>query len=147
MPAEFNDGIVTGNPNSMVATDRIRIVTDSRVNLKDETIELNVRTTPKKGISISAGEILNPYVKVIGTLAAPKLAVDEAGVLLSGGAAVATGGLSVLARAAWTRVSRSKDPCGELTEEARQGLGDRFPDLAVTIKESTPTDDVVQEPT
>ena len=110
-------------------------------------MDMNIRTTPKRGLSISAGEIINPYVKVVGTLAEPRLAVDETGVLLSGGAAVATGGLSVLARAAWSRLSRAQDPCRELAAEGREALGDRFPDLTVTIKEPPPTEQMVQEPT
>ena len=56
-------------------------------------------------------------------------------VLLSGGAAVATGGLSVLARAAWTRLSRAQDPCEELAKEGKEQLGDQFPDLVVEITE------------
>ena len=124
----------------------MRVVTESVVNLKDESIEINVRTTPKKGISISAGEIFNPYLKIVGTLGSPRLALDEEGVLLAGGAAVATGGLSVLARAAWSRLSRSEDACGELAEEGKEALGDRFPDLDVTIIEApAPVDAAEQE--
>jgi hypothetical protein len=133
LPVVFDSGVVTSNPNSLIATDKIQIVTKSEIHLKTESLNMNIRTTPKKGISISAGEIINPYIKVVGTLAAPRLAVDEKGVLLSGGAAVATGGLSVLARAAWTRMSRAKDPCAETATEGMENLGERFSDLTVTI--------------
>ncbi|MGI9199801.1 MAG: AsmA family protein [Woeseiaceae bacterium] len=145
LPVSVDDGMVTSNPNSLVATDKMQIVTKSEINLKDESLNMNIRTTPKKGISISAGEIINPYVKIVGTLAAPKLAVDEAGVLFSGGAAVATGGLSVLARAAWTRLSRAQDPCAELAEEGKEQLSDRFPDLIV--EDTEPQADLVEKKT
>jgi hypothetical protein len=66
--------------------------------------------------------VLNPYVKIVGTLAEPKLTIDEKGMLVSGGAAVATGGLSVLARATWDRLPRGDDPCGAAVKEGRQAL-------------------------
>ena len=135
LPVSVVDGLVSSTPNSMVATDKMQMIAKSEINLKDESLDMNIRTMPKKGISFSAGEIINPYAKVVGTLTAPKLAVDEAGVLLSGGAAVATGGLSVLARAAWTRLSRAQDPCEELAKEGKEQLGDQFPDLVVEITE------------
>jgi hypothetical protein len=59
-------------------------------------------------------------------MAAPRLAVDEQGALISGGAAVATGGLSILARAAWDRLNRSSDPCGDVATQALEALSGRF---------------------
>ena len=132
VPMGFTAGVVTTNPGSLIATDKMRMVIDSDVDLKSEVLDVNIRTIPKKGIVISAGEIMNPYIKVVGTLAAPKLAVDEAGVLVSGGVAVATGGLSILARAAWNRVNRAKDPCGDAAKKGIETLGDRFPELDVS---------------
>jgi len=133
LPLEIKSGMLSSNPNALVATSKLRIVANLEIDLEDESLVANIRTTPKKGISFSAGEVFNPYVKVVGTLAKPRLAVDEQGVLIAGSAAVATGGLSVLARAAWTRLSRSKDPCGELVEKSREELAERFPDLTVEI--------------
>jgi len=141
VPLEFSAGVVTSNPSSLIATDKMQVITNSEIDLNSESLETNIRTTPKKGISFSAGEIINPYIKVVGTLAAPRLAVDEAGVLLSGGAAVATGGLSILARAAWIRLSRAKDPCVETEQESIEALGDRFPELNISI---TPPEPEVQ---
>ena len=122
----------------------MRMLLDSEIDLTSESIDITLRTTPKNGISFSAGEIINPYVKLVGTLAAPRLAVDETGVLLSGGAAVATGGLSILARAAWTRLSRAKDPCAETEQESIGYMSDRFPELYVSI---TPLEPDVQTET
>ena len=129
--AEVNDGIVTGAPNSFFSTDKIRLVTKSTIDLKTEKIRVGIRTTPRKILSISAGELINPYVQVIGTLAEPQLAVDEAGVIITGGAAVATGGLSLLAKGLWDRLSKSGDPCKQVTDTALSQLGDRMPDLQI----------------
>ncbi len=132
IPLEFSSGVVTNNPGSLIATDKMRMVINSEIDLNSESLDVNVRTIPKKGIVISAGEIMNPYIKVVGTLASPRLAVDEAGVLLSGSVAVATGGLSILARAAWNRMHRSKDPCGDAAKNGIEALSDRFSDLDVS---------------
>ena len=141
LPIQLNAGVVDSNPSTLVATSEIQITSKSRIDLKTEEIEINIRTTPKKGISISAGEIVNPYIKVVGTLGSPRLAVDEKGVLLSGGAAVATGGISILASAAWSRLSRASDPCAQLTEDGLEELSTRFPELTVAVppaEEGTP---------
>ena len=106
-------------------------MTKSNINLKTEEIRVGIRTTPRRIMSISAGELINPYVQVIGTLAKPQLAVDEAGVLITGGAAVATGGLSLLAKGLWDRLSKSGDPCKQVTEAALSQLGNRMPDLQI----------------
>jgi uncharacterized protein involved in outer membrane biogenesis len=129
LPVEINDGALAVNPEALVQTDKIRIVSDASINLQSEKIEMTFRTTPKKGLTISAGEILNPFVMVVGTLAAPRLAVDAKGTLISGGAAVATGGLSILARATWDRLVRSKDPCETAAQQALEVLQVRFADL------------------
>jgi hypothetical protein len=101
------------------------------VDLKSEKLQVNVRTTPERALSVSAGELVNPYVRVVGTLAAPRLAVDETGLLITGGAAVATGGLSILARGIWDRLSRAREPCGAASANAIEDLKDRFPDLVI----------------
>jgi uncharacterized protein involved in outer membrane biogenesis len=128
-PLEFAGGIASTKPSILISSDKIRIVADATVNLKDEKIEMQFNSTPRKGITISAGELFNPYVKVIGTLAAPRLAVNQQGMLISGGAAVATGGLSILAKAAWERVSRDPDPCKTFEDLGIKALGGRFAGL------------------
>jgi len=133
MPINFTDGSVTSQPNSFISTDKVRMTLKSTIDLNTEKISMNIRTTPQRGLSISGGELFNPYLHIVGTLAAPRLAVDEAGVLVSGGAAVATGGLSVLAKATWDRLSRSREPCIDTADKGRQALGDRFPDIDYAI--------------
>ena len=132
-PLEIVNGVVSGAPSTLVSTDKVNMGLTSVVDLKSEELEINIRTSPRKGISISAGELLNPYIKIIGTLAAPRMAVDEKGVLLTGGAAVATGGLTLLAGAVWDRLRRSQDRCTKISEQAVEILGDRFPDLEAAM--------------
>ncbi len=130
--AVIDDGVVTGAPNSFVSTNKIRLVTKSSIDLSTEEIRIGIRTTPRRILSISAGELINPYVQVIGTLAQPQLAVDETGVLISGGAAVATGGLSLLAKGLWDRLSKSGDACRQVSEQALKELEGRLPTLVIS---------------
>jgi hypothetical protein len=64
-------------------------------------------------------------------LSSPELAVDEAGVLITGGAAVATGGLSLLAKGLWDRLSKSGDACKQMSEQALKELQGQLPTLVI----------------
>ncbi len=60
-----------------------------------------------------------PYFKIGGTLANPRLAVDRKGVAVSGSAAIATAGLSIVAEGLWDRwVVTAKNPCDILLSKA-----------------------------
>jgi len=131
VPLRFDGGQVTSVPNSFISTTKIRLVSTVSINLKTEDLGIAFRTTPRRALSVSAGELVNPFVQVIGTLGEPRLAVDERGVLLSGGAAVATGGLTLVARGLWGRLSQSGDPCKQVADGAIDKLGDRFPQLTL----------------
>ena len=132
--------LVEGKPASQAEgpSHELRIVSEASINLANEKIEMQFNTTPRSGITISAGELFNPYVKVVGTLASPRLAVDQQGVLISGGAAVATGGLSVLAQAAWRRISRDGNPCESLQKAGLEALGaDAFVEFPEPVSDAT----------
>lgn len=126
LPVEIDGGILSLNPEAFVRTDKVSILANASINLESEEIEMSFRTTPRKGLTISAGEIFNPFVMVVGTLAAPRLAVDAKGGLISGGAAVATGGLSILAKATWDRLAQSKNPCETTAQQGLEILQGRF---------------------
>jgi hypothetical protein len=131
VPLDVADGKVTGVPSIFASTEKIRVVAQGSVNLKTEEIRIGVRTTPRQIVSISAAELFNPYVQVVGTLASPRLAVDEAGILITGGAAVATGGLSLLARGLWDRLSKSGDACKQVSKQALKALEGRVPVMEI----------------
>lgn len=126
LPVEVNAGRLGLTPEAFVRTDKVNIGSNASIDLKSEKLEMTFRSTPRKGRTISAGEIFNPFVMVVGTLAAPRLAVDAKGSLISGGAAVATGGLSILARATWDRLVRSRNPCEAAARQGLESLQGRF---------------------
>jgi uncharacterized protein involved in outer membrane biogenesis len=103
-------------------TDQLLLAVTGSVNLGSETLDLNFRAKPREGIGISLGTLANSFLAVRGTLSAPRVTLDPKGSATATGAAVATGGLSLLARGLWDRLSASKDICEQppAAESSRQ---------------------------
>ena len=111
-------GVLRTDPAMVIRTSAIDILSYGSADLRDESIDLKFKTAARKGLGFSASQMLNPYVKVSGTLARPELTLDQKGTLISGGTAVATSGLSILASSVWDRLSRQADPCASVVAEA-----------------------------
>jgi uncharacterized protein involved in outer membrane biogenesis len=109
---EIIDGIATIEQFAL-QTGRLTIVSSGDIDLSTEEIDLTLRTKTREGLGVSLGGIVNSFLKIGGTLNDPSLAVDAAGSVTTAGAAVATGGLSVLARGLWDRVSAEANICAE----------------------------------
>ncbi|NIM69508.1 MAG: AsmA family protein [Xanthomonadales bacterium] len=114
---EATDGMLKTAPGIALQTARIQLVADGKVNLKTERLDFNFQTTVNKALSATATELINPYVKIGGTLAQPRISLDAGRALLFGGAAFTTGGLSILAKAALDRIAKSSNPCAAYVEE------------------------------
>jgi uncharacterized protein involved in outer membrane biogenesis len=115
---DADNGMLRTDPVIVVRTADIDVVSTGSIDLRNEAIDFNFKTAARGGLGFSAGELLNAYVKVSGTLSKPYLTVDAKGTLVNGGAAFATGGLSILATTLWDRLSRQKDPCAAAVAEA-----------------------------
>ncbi len=98
-------------------TEQITILSEGKVDLDTEKLDLSFSTKPRTGIGISAGVIINPLVKVGGRLASPAVELDAGGAVVSSGLAVATVGISLLAKSMSDRFLSSKDPCGDARKE------------------------------
>jgi uncharacterized protein involved in outer membrane biogenesis len=100
--------------------EKVMIVGGGDVNLKTEKLNIEFNTKPRSGVGISADMFVTPFVKVKGTLASPNVGLNEKGTLLTGGAAVATGGLSLLLKAVFDRATAEGDQCEKALETAGQ---------------------------
>lgn len=118
----IDDGVITGKPGLLTQSDRLRMFVNTAVDLKTEELDVTINTVPRKGLGISFSDLINPYTKISGTMANPNLALDPEGVMIEGGAAIATGGISILAKSFKDRFLSAKDPCGKATEEADPGF-------------------------
>lgn len=106
------DGIATAE-DLAAQTDHLTVISSGTINLGTEEIDLTLSTKSREGLGLSLGGVANSFVKVGGTLKEPALNVDAAGSAATTGAAVATGGLSILAKSLWDRLSAEADLCAE----------------------------------
>lgn len=112
------DGVVNGEPGLVIQSDRLNITARARVDLRDETFDADINTVPRKGLGVSLSSLVNPYIGVGGTLASPHLRIDRKSTILEGGAAIATGGISIVAKGMFDRITASTDPCGDVAAAA-----------------------------
>lgn len=108
---EITDGLLKTKPAIAFTSDKIAVLTKGTVDLKTEKMNLNFNSTPTNALKISPGEIFYPYVLISGTLAEPKVGVDPGKAALHGGAAIATMGISVLAKGLIDRASNAVPVC------------------------------------
>lgn len=108
------DGVVTTDPALQLRTAEMDIVSQGSVDLKSEKLDFGFRTAARKGLGLGIAQLVNPYIRVTGTLRSPGIAINPRSAVVGGGAAVATGGLSILATTAWDRWVEASDPCQAL---------------------------------
>ena len=106
-------------------TEQITILSGGQIDLGTEKIDLEFQTKVRKGIGISAGMVVNPFIKLGGTLATPTIELNPAGVAFSGSVAVATAGLSIIGKSLFDRFLGNRDPCGEALEKLQQAEENR----------------------
>jgi uncharacterized protein involved in outer membrane biogenesis len=114
--ADAESGVVKVLP-IIFHTDKLTMFSDGVVDLNTEGIDLSFNTKPRQGIGLSAGALINPLIKVGGRLVSPAVEMDAGGTVVSGGLAVATIGISVLAKSMSDRFLSSPDPCGDARKE------------------------------
>lgn len=113
------DGVVMGNPAFYAQTDSIRLFANAVINLETEGLDVAFETLPRRSFSLlSIGEVVNPYIGVVGTFSDPHLKLDQTSAVVAGGAAVATAGLSIVAKGFWDRLKNSDDVCARAREAA-----------------------------
>jgi uncharacterized protein involved in outer membrane biogenesis len=118
---KITDGLVETDPALAFTTSRITLVSKGTLDLKTEEMRFNFNATPNNALKLSASELFNPYILVGGTLSKPAVGLDPAKVILHGGAAIGTAGLSILAKGLLDRISTAMPICEEMlvTVEAK----------------------------
>jgi hypothetical protein len=77
-------------------------------------MNFNFNSTPTNALKINPGEMFHPYILISGTLANPTVGVDPGKATLHGGAAIATMGISILAKGLVDRASNAAPICNEM---------------------------------
>ena len=108
---EVTDGIATSTRGLALQTEAMNLLGGGALNLRSSEIELHFKTARRKGIGISLLGVADRFIYISGTLREPKVAVDPKGLLLHGGAAWATGGLSLVYDQLFKRLTAFDNPC------------------------------------
>ena len=117
---KMTDGVVETDPALAFITGKISVVAKGTLDLKTEKMHFNFNATPNNALKISASELLNPYILVGGTLANPEVGLDPGKVLVHGGAAIGTAGLSVLAKGLLDRAGNVAPLCEKIQKQHQQ---------------------------
>jgi uncharacterized protein involved in outer membrane biogenesis len=118
--ADIVDGRVKVQP-VVFHTEDVTVFSGGDIDLRSEKINLSFNTKPRKGLGITPGTVINTLIKVGGTLKRPTIELDPAGAIVGGGTAIATAGLSIVAKSFADRFLSSKDPCGDARKEIEEG--------------------------
>ena len=121
---EVNDGVIKGKPAVVLQTDKLNITGVGRVDLSSEKLNAKFNSQARQGIGIGLSDLVTPLSEVGGTLSSPRLQINTSGALVEGGAAIATGGISFLAKKARDRLFSAKNPCRKAIEEADKDLAE-----------------------
>lgn len=107
---DLHNGVAQTEPALAFTTNKITVISKGAVDLKTEKLNFGFKATPNNALKVSTGELLNSFVVVGGTLGKPEVGLDPARVLLQGGAAIGTAGISLLAKGLLDRVGNSTVP-------------------------------------
>jgi uncharacterized protein involved in outer membrane biogenesis len=124
---EIDNGKIVTSPAIVILTDRVAVVAGGEVDLASERIDFTFETTPVRGIGISVSDFVNPFIKLEGTLSNPRIAPNPKGVAVEGSLAVATMGLSVVAKGFWQRLFGKRELCERAAETAIERRTERDP--------------------
>ena len=88
----------------------------AQINFKDQGLNIEINTNPKEGLGLGLGELAKA-IKIGGTIEKPKIGLNVEGVAELGasiGAAVATGGVSLLAQGQLEKLKADSESCAKV---------------------------------
>ncbi len=109
----IKQGLATTDRGIALHTQRLDVTGSGTIDLKTEALNLAIKPRAREGLGLNVGALVDA-VQITGTLAEPSAGVGTEGALtagLSAGAAVATGGLSLLAQGLFSKSSDGENPC------------------------------------
>lgn len=110
---EAVEGVLTASNSLVVETEKMEIIGDGTIDLGEETLSIGFSPSSRAGVGVNVGSLVK-FLKLGGTLSNPRPTTDAAGLLKSGaavGAAVSTGGVSLLAEGMFKRLANAGSAC------------------------------------
>lgn len=97
--ATLTDGIAKGDPLLAMRDRELELLARGTVALPTLALDLAVVSHARRGLGISIGDLVRPFVRIGGTLAAPKLVGDPGrGIITTGLHMLSSGGTLVLGK-------------------------------------------------
>lgn len=112
---QIHDGVLQTPFGFAVEASDYSVVGDGQVDFNDETLEIMFNSKPKTGLGIGLNRLAN-LVKLDGALASPSLTLSEVGLLQFGAsvaAAVASGGVTLIAEGLYNKHAAMSDVCAQ----------------------------------
>lgn len=117
---KFANGVAS-SPDGMAARFKeVDILGSGAINLETREILFGFKVVRRRWFSFSFLDIAGDFARVGGTLDKPTVSLDPGGTLLTGGAAWATAGISLLATRFWRRLGTADNPCQVIIESGRR---------------------------
>ncbi|MAD73622.1 MAG: hypothetical protein CML20_02260 [Rheinheimera sp.] len=120
-------GVLTSPEQLVIETSKMKIRGGGTINLNDESLRIDFVPTPRDGLGISLSNLAS-VVRLGGTLGKPQPVADPSGILKAGatiGAAIATGGLSLLGQGLFDRVRSAGTACGKIFDTVPETMNEQ----------------------
>lgn len=134
------DGKLLSNNGIALETRATKIVGTGQVDLADESLTFGVSPIARTGVGINIGAAAG-LVRLAGPLQKPRIVADPSGMFTSGlstGAAIYTGGLSLLAQGLYKRAMYAGSSCDGALNDVPE-TEELPPELLTPPPEGTPT--------
>ena len=115
--AELEGGRAVVEPVA-ARTDLMTVVGRGAIDFATEAVDLTWTIKPRKGVGLSASSIANPYIRLSGTLSSPSLEMKPLQAAASTGAAIASGGMTILLKGFYDRITAEKRVCVDAIAQA-----------------------------
>jgi len=111
---ELVDGKFASPAAIVLQTPKANILVQARADLGQETISAQFDSRSRTGTGLSVGNIFSNTVRLEGSLGAPRVVTNRASLLWRYGAAVATGGLSLVGESLYKRLMVDRAACATM---------------------------------
>jgi hypothetical protein len=113
------DGVASSPDGIAFRFKRMDLLGSGAMNLSTQEISFGFKAVRRKWWSFSFLELAGDFASIGGTIDKPKVDLNPGDVIVQGGAAWATLGLSLLATNFFRKLNTAEDPCAQIVEKGR----------------------------
>ncbi len=117
---EFSDGIGAAPFGFAAQTNRANLVGQLSLDLKKERMKVGFSSRSRRVTGLSVGDLFSNTIALDGPITKPKIVPKPGSAVLRIGAALATGGFSVLGESLFNQMINSSDPCGVVQQKVKE---------------------------